>query len=242
MGYQSIGRRRVDSTVVTQHDVLKSHECDKIRDQVLDLRKYWKQRSDMGRFFTLGAAAYLDAVGRRDAYLQEARDYNQILRSNFDWLWERIRMGFEESLAAPVSLDPQCALPGFHIFIFEGEDQTGDRPSSRAHFDLQWFHAQPGSRPEETLSFTLLVEEPLGGSSLEIWPVHHDAIGTGFDTRKYAASRPSQTLQYARGRMIVHDGLLLHAIGRASIATPKGYRITFQGHGAKISGTWRLYW
>jgi hypothetical protein len=232
----------VDPTVVSQHDVLLGHECDRIRDQVLDLWKYWKIRSEAARFYTLGAASYLDAVDSRDEYLREARESNTILRVHFDWLWERIGVGFEKLLGEPVTLDHRCALPGFHIFILGGEDQTGDRPSSRAHFDLQWMHALPGVRPEETLSFTLLVEEPVGGSSMEIWPVHHDAICAGFDVLQYAASRPPQTIRYTRGRMVVHDGLLLHAIGRASVAKPKGRRITVQGHGAKISGTWRLYW
>jgi hypothetical protein len=229
-------------TVVSLHEVFRLQDCKVVRDQVLNLRQYWKTRSEVGSFFTLGAASYLDAVERRDVYLEEAHKFNSMLRSNFDWLYERIRKGFEGVLGQPVSYDSECALPGFHIFVHEGADQSNDRPSSRAHFDMQWIHAMPGRRPEETLSFTLPIEEPMGGSSLEIWPIHADAIQPGLDIRKYAANRPSQTLRYERGRMVVHDGLLLHAIGCASIATPKGYRITFQGHGAKVSGSWKFYW
>ncbi len=145
-------------------------------------------------------------------------------------------------MGQPVSYGEEYALPGFHIFIFEGADQTNDQPSSRAHFDLQWMHAMPGGRPEETLSFTLPIEEPSGGCSLAIWPVHFETVERGFDALKYAGRKPPQTLYYARGNMVVHDGLLLHAIGRASIAAPVGYRITFQGHGAKLAGSWWLYW
>jgi hypothetical protein len=46
----------------------------------------------------------------------------------------------------------------------------------------------PGCRPEETLSLTLPIEEPVGGCSLELWPVRNNAIQQGFDALKYAAS------------------------------------------------------
>ena len=102
----------------------------------------------------------------------------------------------------------------------------------------------PGPRPEATLSFTLPIEEPPGGCSMEIWPLHSEAIPLGFDTLKYAASHPSQRLQYTRGHMVVHDGLLLHTRSTQFVrgVHPEGYRITFQGHGAKVSGGWKLYW
>jgi hypothetical protein len=103
-------------------------------------------------------------------------------------------------------------------------------------------HAMPGHPPEETLSFTLLVEEPSGGSSMEIWPAHRNAIPPNFNALQYAATHSSRTLLYSPGYMVVHDGLLLHAIGRASIAAPRGTRITLQGHGARSSGGWKLYW
>jgi len=228
--------------VVSQHEVLRLPECEAVRDQVFALKDHWTSRSDGGGFSTLGVASYLDAVGRHEAYVKAAREINPILRANFDWLSERIRRGFEELLGQPVAYGEECALPGFHIFKYDGADLSGDRPSSRAHFDLQWMHALPGERPAETLSFTLPIQEPPGGCSLEIWPVHSGAIPSGFDALKYAASHPSQTLRYTHGRVVVHDGLLLHAIGHALAPAPEGYRITFQGHGAKVSGGWKLYW
>jgi hypothetical protein len=232
----------LDRGVVSLHEVLRIRECEVLRDQVFSLRQHWKARSKEGLFFTLGVASYLDAVDCYDAYLKKAREINPVLRRNFAWLCERIRKGFEDLLGASVSYSEECALPGFHIFLFDGGDKTNDEPSSRAHFDMQWMHAMPRCRPTETLSFTLPIEEPSGGCSLAIWPMHFDAAHPGFDALKYAARTPSQTLPYTRGHMVVHDGLLLHAIGRASIATPQGYRITFQGHGAKVYENWKLYW
>ena len=231
-----------DSIVVNQHEVLRLQECETTRDRVFALREHWTPRAESGDFFTLGAAAYLDAPAHRETYLRAAKAFNPVLRGNFEWLYERLRSGFEELLGQPVSYHDECALPGFHVFVYQGEDHSNDKPSSRAHFDLQWLHAMPGCRPEETLSFTLLIDEPSGGSSMEIWPAHHNAVHAGFNALQHAATYPSQTLRYSRGHMLVHDGLLLHAIGRASIAAPKGHRITFQGHGTKFSHGWKLYW
>lgn len=243
MALQSTMRQHsLDPNVISQHEVLRLHECEVVRDQVLALKEHWTSRSTGRGFFTLGIASYLDAVECHDAYFKETRERNPILWAHFDWLYERIRTGFEDLLGQPVFYHKECALPGFHIFRYEGADLTNDRASSRAHFDMQWIHAMPGCRPGETLSFTLSIEEPPNGSSLEIWPMHCNAIQPGFDALKYAASCPSQMLRYTRGLMVVHEGLLLHAIGRASIATPQGYRITFQGHGAEVSGNWKLYW
>jgi hypothetical protein len=235
-------QRSPDHIAISQHEVLRSQECETARDQVLALREHWTQRSEVRNFFTLGAAAYLDAPSRREAYLRAAQVLNPLLCGSFGWLYERVRCGFEEVLGQPVSYDDECAMPGFHIFLYQGEDQSQDKPSTRAHFDLQWLHAMPGCQPEETLSFTLLIEEPSGGSSLEVWPAHRNAVRADFNALQYASTNPSQTLLYSRGHMVVHDGLLLHAIGRASIAAPKGHRITFQGHGAKGSRGWKLYW
>jgi hypothetical protein len=229
-------------TSVSQHEVLRLRECDAIRDQILSLERLWTPRGEGGGFFTLGAAAYLDAPGQRDAYLKAAQKGNPLLRENFSWLYERVRSGFEDLLEQPVSYDDEWPLPGFHVFTYQGADLSGDRPSIRAHFDMQWMHAMPSHLPAATLSFTLPIEEPTGGCSLEIWPAHCHSVPPNFDVRKYAETSPSQTLRYSRGVMVVHDGLQLHAIGVGSVATPVGYRITFQGHGVRGPEGWKLYW
>jgi hypothetical protein len=237
-----VSQRSPDHIVVSQHEVLRLQECETTRDRVFALREHWTERSEAGSFFTLGAAAYLDAPAHRDIYIRAAQASNPVLRGSFEWLYERMRRGFEELLGQPVSYDDECALPGFHIFVFQGGDQSQDKPAGRAHFDLQWLHAIPGCRPEETLSFTLPIEEPSGGSSMEIWPAHYTTVKIDFNALQYAATYPSRALRYSRGQMVVHDGLLLHAIGCASISAPKGHRITLQGHGIKVSDRWKLYW
>ena len=68
------------------------------------------------------------------------------------------------------------------------------------------------------------------------------SASSGIDVLKYAAAHASKTIRYSQGHMILHDGLLLHAIGVSSVAKPEGYRITFQGHGVRVGPNWKLYW
>jgi hypothetical protein len=227
---------------LSQHDILTEDECASVRDAVLRLEEHWTQRS-RGHFFTLCAASYLDAPGRRDAYLAAAKAANPLLHESFEGLLERVRRFFEELLGEPVYFDHQYALPGFHVFVLHGADRSQDSPAPRAHFDLQWTHVFPGHVPSGTLSFTLPIEEPTGGASMALWHARYqDAVHMGFSAGQYASRHPWQTLAYTRGRVVVHDGLVLHAIGAAGVAAPAGLRVTMQGHGLRLSEGWLLYW
>ena len=135
------------------------------------------------------------------------------------------------------------ALPGFHVFILEGHEESEQDPALRAHFDLQWMQAIPGLDPTGTLSFTLPIEQPKGGASMAIWPARYqEAVRLNFSAGSYASTHRPQTLTYQCGRIVVHDGFVLHAIGNAPEPTPKGYRITLQGHGVRLPEGWMLYW
>jgi hypothetical protein len=226
----------------TQHRLLDSDECDAVRNALLALRDYWSPRVG-GGFFRLGAAAYMDAVPQHSSYLEAAKATNPVLCRSFGWLLERVRQFFETSLENAAFFDLRYALPGFHIFVFDGSDRSGDDPAPRAHFDLQWIHAIPGHTPSETLSFTLLIEEPSGGASLAVWRTRYqDVAKLGVTSIECASIRPPEIVTYARGGIVVHDGLILHAIGSPSVSAPKGYRITLQGHGVRLPQGWMLYW
>jgi hypothetical protein len=231
-----------ETVPLSQHDILDSAECEDAAECVLALRSRWSVRTE-GSFYTLGAASYMDATKQHAAYSAAAAVTNPILEESFDWLLERVREFFEELLGETVSYDTRYALPGFHIFVLRGEDRSQDNVAARAHFDLQWMHAIQGSEPSGTLSFTLPVREPTGGASMEIWPARYqDAVRLGIVASQYAASHSSQTVWYSPGRIVVHDGYVLHAIGRAGVAAPKGMRITLQGHGVRLPRGWILYW
>jgi hypothetical protein len=226
---------------LSQHDVLDAEDCAEIRARVLALRNRWTDRV-LGRFYTLGAAAYLDATDKHDAYLAAARETNPVLQENFDAVLELVREFFEEFLGDSVFYDPHLALPGFHVFTSTGADRTDD-VAPRAHFDMQWMHAIPGHEPQATLSFTLPIEQPSGGACLAVWPARYmDAVRLGFAACDFAARHPWQRVTYERGRIVIHDGHVLHAIGPSADPNPRGYRITLQGHGVRMPKGWMLYW
>jgi hypothetical protein len=228
---------------LSQHDVLEAHHCKTIRDEVLSLRPHWIQRGTSRTFFTLGTASYLDATKETSVYLDLARKANPILEGSFAWLYELVRCFLEQLLGDRFFYDAHYALPGFHVFLMNGGDRSGDKAAARAHFDLQWSHAIPGHKPTGTVSFTLPIELPSGGSSMEIWPTRYqDAIRMRFTATEYASEHASQSIPYVLGRMVVHDGFVLHAIGGSRVAAPEGYRITLQGHGVRMDNGWLLYW
>jgi len=228
---------------LSQHDILDAEDCAEICARVLALRNRWTERSP-GRFYTLGAAAYLDAADGRDAYLAAARETNPILQENFDAVLELVREFFEEFLGDPAFYNPHLALPGFHLFTSQRADLGGEEDiAARAHFDMQWTEATPGHVPQATLSFTLPIEQPRSGACLAVWPFRYgDAVRLGYAACDYAARHPWQRVAYEPGRIVVHDGHVLHAIGPKADADPSEYRITLQGHGVRVPAGWMLYW
>jgi hypothetical protein len=226
---------------LSQYDLLDISECHMISERVFAFKDHWTTR-DAG-FFTLGAASYLDALVSRSAYFDQARSINLVLERAFEAVHQRLKSFFEDLLGAVVFFDHRYALPGFHIFEMRGVDRDSEAVAASAHFDLQWMHVFPGYVPMRTISFTLPIEEPFGGLSMEIWHARYsDAVRMGVSAREYARRYQSQMIRYSIGRIVVHDGLLLHAIGRAPGQNPSGLRITLQGHGILMPSGWMLYW
>ena len=157
-------------------------------------------------------------------------------------MYEILRSFCAELLCEPVEMAGELALPGFHIFEFDGSPKR-DEPASRAHFDLQWMDALPGCHLQGTLSFTVALEQPSGGAAMQIWPLCRQELTTlTVPVREYAQSHGSRRLAYADGGVTIHDGHILHAIGNSEREDPRGRRITLQGHGVRLGGTWVLYW
>jgi hypothetical protein len=230
-----------ESVPLSQHDILSAEECRAVADRVIAHKSHWIERAP-NSFYTLGAASYLDAPGQHAVYLASAHANNPVLRASFGDFLEYVREFFEDLLEETVFFDDQYALPGFHVHAFHGRTQGQDSAAPRAHFDLQWRHAMPGCVPDGTLSFTLLLDEPTGGASMAVWPIRYqEAARLGCQGRDYAMSHTPQVVAYARGRIVIHDGLVLHAIGSAPEGS-KGLRITLQGHGVRFSRGWMLYW
>lgn len=223
-------------------DFLDVAECAETLRRVNRLQDHWTKRGDFG-FFSLGAASYIDATESRDTYLAAAAQTNPILSRAFADLYGALRWFLECVLDEPVAYDERLALPGFHIFHFDGSEVADDPVVERAHFDMQFALAFPESTPEATLSFTLPLGLPSGGAGLAVWPIRHEeALRCGLCVRDLAAQSRCERVPYEAGRVVLHDGFLLHAIGASSDSAPDGQRITLQGHGVRRQGRWTIYW
>ena len=232
----------MEPLALSRHELFSDAECRDLSARVVALRKHWARRGSNG-FFSLGTASYLDAPDNFAGYLAAASKSNAVLRANFDDALETIRAFFEEMLGDRAEIAEDVAVPGFHIFEFNGSSRHNDLPHTRARFDLQWLNAFPQSDIRGTMSFTVLIDKPTGGAAMEVWPLRFSqtTVPAG-PVREYAESHPSRRLAYDGGGMIIHDGHVLHAIGTSEDSNPRGRRITLQGHGALIDGTSAMYW
>jgi hypothetical protein len=231
------------SSRVVMHDFLDESECVETVRRINRMQDRWTARSKFGDSFTLGAAAYLDARGSRENYLAAAAQTNPALCEVFGDLYDGLRGFLESLLAEPVIYDECLAMPGFHIFAYDGSVLVDDNVGERAHFDMQFSQIIPGWAPEATLSFTLPLQQPSGGSGLAVWSLdYEDTIRRELYVGSWAAENPWTLVRYETGRMGLHDGRLLHALVRSPSPTPKGLRITLQGHGVRHDGRWTLYW
>jgi hypothetical protein len=227
---------------LSEHELISRRECAEIANRVHQLSSHWTPRS-AGGFYSLGAASYLDAVRGLAPYLAAARATNALLMESFGGLYDQVVAFLRVLLDEDVSLDLDRAAPGFHVFVLRGKNRSPGNPAPRAHFDLQWRLAYPGVRPEGTLSFTLAVATPTGGAGMALWPLRlDDRQQCVREAMSRMLEQPPQTISYSPGRMVLHDGLILHAIGAAQTARATGFRITLQGHGIRLGGRWRLYW
>jgi hypothetical protein len=192
------------------------------------LRWYWTPRSE--GFYTLGRAAYKDICmsnNRKSTYYDKVSASNNILRTHFSDLYERVRKAVSDHVAEPATFSPELALPGFHLFFGEAIFRASMEPF---HIDHQ--HEQLElprlAKPVSLLSYTLPIALPTGGSGLEI--LERDSNNT-----KY--------LPYNIGQMLLHDGCIEHRIAVKSQPTKWDSRITLQGHAVRSeSGTWLMYW
>ena len=227
--------------IVHDDDFLTPEECVEVSHKVLSLKAHWEARLGPYQFATLGCAAYLDGESE---YSQKSATLNPLLLETFHSVYQRLRLYFSQILDAEAYYDEAYSYPGFHLFKFEGFEISDDKPADRAHFDYQFAKVFPdfASTTDVPLTFTIPIEEPSTGSSLEMWdlrPEGHAEIG--YEHEKYAHTHPSRTVHYSVGRIFTHDGLNLHAMGQIAPGTT-GRRITLQGHVFRTERGWLIYW
>lgn len=229
--------------------LLSPDAAAKTAADVMALADGWTRRHPIAPFFTLGAAAYLDATPDPDHYLAAAARTNPVLAARFAGLFATLTTRLSAHLDAPVHLTRRFALPGFHIYLpFAAFRQ----PVASLHWDRQ--HALlswgAGGDPTDVLSLTLPLACPAGGCGLRIWHFRHED-GPAAREKHLAEPGPAHLEHdYRPGRLILHDGQDLHQAvlmpnRRFEEPDPElagDRRITLQAHLAKTGGGWELYW
>ncbi len=225
--------------------ILTPDECHQIRDTLHKLQPYWRKRSEFP-FYTMGAASYLDNAFGPEAMLFKAAEDNPILLEHFQWLYDRVLRVLNELLNEPVGLDPEFALPGFHIF-FGHEAFT--QPVASVHFDLQYGHYDWSKRYKEVdrskpISLTLPIQLPASGGGLRVWDMTYDRFKAmpkqEFDRFKKTA--PFTYHPYEIGKIVVHSGHYLHQIAPLVKVHEGDERITLQAHALHTEQGWIAYW
>lgn len=242
-------QQRLASTGV-QHQVLpllSEEECQHWKEKVLSFREQWTQRGD-APFYTLGLCSYIDMYTRPEVYRAEAQANNDFLLQHFGGLLLLLQTALTQSLVAPVEFCEDLAWPGFHIFEM---DETFEIEHARRHYDRQYVHHSwpEGADFERPLSFTLCLDLPASGAGLRLWSIHLEDTNqqkpllTAEEFTCLQELQPFQEESYSTGTLVHHSGHQLHQIGPFQGDAEKGeMRLTMQGHGIQVNGTWWLYW
>lgn len=214
-----------------EHALLTEQDCQHWTQRVLAMRPSWTPRHRDAPFFTLGMAAYLDAIEpevllkNRTAYATNAlRDFsNRMIDREFSALLEMCRHDMANWSGVPALFDPvHTALPGFHIHL---PHEAFAHSVASIHSDLQFQQVFPRDRPRpnEVITFTLPVSLPVG-AGLNVW------------TGDEVCFHP-----YKTGHIYLHSGLHRHqaVLHPQAGDTP---RICLQGHGLMKQGQLILYW
>jgi hypothetical protein len=223
---------------------LSEDECARVRAELHAVRERWRRRRPGLPFYTLGAAAYLDARPTASEYERCAPTENAVLRERFGWLYDRIRPELDAVLGGRTRIDHEHALPGFHIYLAH---PVFERPIAEVHFDRQQHRLDWGGSAvdwERPISFTLPIALPRHGGGLHTWDVSFAEMAPlerdGRRERFRASRRDYEP--YRVGEMVVHSGHLLHQAAPGVHLTEADERFTMQGHALLRDGVWELYW
>lgn len=233
--------------MLSEHDFLTPEECSRISNLIHGLKEHWVNRSGgFLPFYTLGAVSYLDTSKEsQDDYLRSAERLNPILKAHFPLLYERLLETLSAILNMPVSYADGLSLPGFHIFL---ANKAFEHPIASTHFDLQ-FKSLNWTQYEHVdfdhpISFTAAIALPSTGAGLNYWEISHEEVKelSKAELEKVKETKEKLYFPYQLGKLILHQGLLLHQIAPSNKIKPEDQRITLQGHGLLCDGIMRIYW
>jgi hypothetical protein len=229
---------------VRRISVLAEDECGLVARELRSLRSRWCGRRPGLPFYTLGAAAYLDARSATADYESRAASDDPLLRERFGWIHERVAAALADLLEGPTRVVPEHAAPGFHLYL---SHPIFERPIAEVHFDRQQHRLDWGDAEidwERPISFTLPIALPRNGGGLHTWDVSFAEMAPLAREARRERFRTAQRRYegYRAGEMVVHSGHLLHQAAPGVRLTGEDERFTMQGHALRRDGVWELYW
>lgn len=215
-----------------ESDWLTPKEVERARLLVHELKDHWRPTVDtllkLGQFgtvhsediqmYTLGRATYLSK--RMDPTISE---YNEFMHHHFDWLFDRAIVKLKEVFNIDdISIAENVTTPGFHIF----QGPSGEVEPPNYHRDISINYIIPDAPDDNWMhSFGCLLQ------NVSDPPAHLDY--------KYEESHGKMT--YTIGKMNFWNSYMPHRVGGCNSIGEDEFRITFQGHIAKINGEYKIY-
>jgi hypothetical protein len=231
------------SVRVPQVPVFSAARLDEILAGIFSLRDHWREHGP--GFFSLGIAHYKEG---RDGTLDDldVEESNALLEGTFGPALNDLATFLARELDGEVEWGAGLPLPGFHVL--DATHLQAGQPVGDSHFDLQYAVGRFDGPVRATLSYTVPIQVPEAGASLDYWPVDFaevrrlieagELVGVADAERHF----PMRTVQYEPGKACLQYGLPLHRMGAISRVAPTDHRITMQGHAALVGDRWIAYW
>jgi hypothetical protein len=205
-----------------------------VRDVPAQLRHQCWHSPGVSSMATIGEPLYRNRE-RFTYYTRCARTENRPLYRHFRLAHERVAAFFEVRYNLPVVYAEELAVPGFHVFSFDGpgEYDGGGWHVDGLHAQVPFFAAHR-DEIEGVVNFTVPFEVPDGGSGMDL---EDDIPGSLRRGGGEAVAVP-----YLPGVMTFTESEYWHRIGASHCHEPAQRRVTLQGHGVRFRDRWVLYW
>ncbi|MCR6485067.1 hypothetical protein M8542_19755 [Amycolatopsis sp. OK19-0408] len=221
-------------------ELFTAAEVDVVRAVVDDVPAgLWhegRRTPDGGSMGTIGEPLYRNRE-RLEHYAACARAENRVLYRHFRVVHERVAAFFEQRYGLPVVYAEELAVPGFHVFGFEG---PGEYLGGCWHVDVLETQAPclvaRDADITAVVNFTVPFELPDGGSGMDL-----EADGPAATAARRGGGQ-AITVPYRAGRMLFTESEVWHRISGSRCLSPGQRRVTHQGHGVRLDDRWILFW
>ncbi len=196
-------------------------------------------------FWTLGTSVYIDLDG---AHGDGSRENKKIMLRELESFYDRVFGVLSSHFGVPVMSPDFVNLPGFHIFKNLEGLPRGVPYGGAIHKDRQFVSSLFDFPFTDILSFTMILEEPSLGSSVNYW--EDESLSGRMKTKFFCGEEESlqqvfleevKQYDYVVGEICVHDGQTLHQISNMVDVSEGERRISLQGHGVLTEEGYVVY-